>query len=44
MGEYASFKCQYTCNGTPGCVSFFGRLVQVNSTTEHYECLSFGAL
>ncbi|ROW06084.1 hypothetical protein VMCG_04569 [Cytospora schulzeri] len=44
MKNYASFKCQYTCNGTPGCVSFFGRFVQVNSTTEHFECLGFGAL
>ncbi|KUI60079.1 hypothetical protein VP1G_07281 [Cytospora mali] len=44
MNDYASFKCQYACNGTPGCVSFFGRFVQVNSTTEHFECLSFGAL
>lgn len=41
---YASFKCQYACNGTPGCVSFFGRFVHVNSTTAHFECLTFGAL
>ncbi|KAJ0117150.1 hypothetical protein J7T55_003567 [Diaporthe amygdali] len=44
VNEYASFKCQYTCNGTPGCVSFFGRFVQVNSTDEHFECLGFNAL
>ncbi|KAI3396425.1 hypothetical protein diail_12145 [Diaporthe ilicicola] len=44
MNEYASFKCQYTCNATPECVSFFGRFVQVNSTAEHFECLGFDAL
>lgn len=42
--DYASFKCQYTCNGTPGCVSFFGRFVQVNSTRERFECMSFDVL
>ncbi|KAG6356614.1 hypothetical protein INS49_014487 [Diaporthe citri] len=41
---YASFKCQFTCNATPGCVSFFGRFVQVNSTSERFECLGFDTL
>ncbi|POS77909.1 hypothetical protein DHEL01_v203701 [Diaporthe helianthi] len=41
---YGSFKCQYTCNGTPGCVSFFGRFVQVNSSSERFECLGFDTL
>jgi len=41
---YGSFKCQFKCNGTPGCVSFFGRFVQVNSTLEHFECLGFNDL
>ncbi|KAL1881859.1 hypothetical protein Daus18300_000912 [Diaporthe australafricana] len=42
--EFASYKCQFACNSMSGCVSFFGRFVEVNSSTEHFECLGFSAL
>lgn len=41
---YASFKCQYACNGNAGCVSFFGRFVNVDTAQESFECLSFKAV
>lgn len=44
MSEYASFKCQYACNGNRGCVSFFGRFVDVDTDQEYFECVSFTAL
>lgn len=39
--DYASFKCQFACNGNSGCVSFFGRFVNVNTDEESFECLNF---
>ncbi|KAJ4388818.1 hypothetical protein N0V93_006278 [Gnomoniopsis smithogilvyi] len=39
--DYASFKCQFACNGNSGCVSFFGRYVNVNTDEETFECLNF---
>ncbi|KAJ4423539.1 hypothetical protein N0V82_001864 [Gnomoniopsis sp. IMI 355080] len=39
--DYASFKCQFACNGNSGCVSFFGRFVNVNTEEESFECLNF---
>ncbi|CAN8095628.1 unnamed protein product [Discula destructiva] len=42
--DYASFKCQFACNGNEGCASFFGRYVNVDTDQESYECLSFTAI
>ncbi|PSS00740.1 hypothetical protein BD289DRAFT_6506 [Coniella lustricola] len=36
--------CQFACNGNQGCVSFFGRFIDVNTDEESYECLSFKTL
>lgn len=42
--DYASFKCQYACNGNAGCVSFFGRFINVDTDQEQFQCLSFKTL
>lgn len=39
--DYASFKCQFACNGNAGCSSFFGRYVDVGTNMESFECLTF---
>lgn len=42
--DYASFKCQFACNGNAGCVAFFGRFINVDTDEESYECISFKTL
>lgn len=44
MSDYASFKCQFACNGNKGCVAFFGRFVDVDTDQERFQCLSFKSL
>ncbi|KAF4508740.1 hypothetical protein G6O67_005082 [Ophiocordyceps sinensis] len=42
--SYGEFKCQYSCGGIPGCVSYAGYQSTVVGSHKKFECYFFDSL